>query len=121
LKHELQSHGIRVVNPECEKNEGEEMTSTEVGEKQVDHTVKVVLVGYDTSFTYRKLCQASLYLDLNNAIFIATNRDRVFKTHKDDRLMPAGGSIVKCIEAGTGIAPLLTIGKPNTIMFDLLR
>jgi ribonucleotide monophosphatase NagD (HAD superfamily) len=57
------------------------MSDHEIGTSQMDSSVKVVIVGADTGFSYRKLCTASLYFDLNDSQFIATNRDRVFKTN----------------------------------------
>jgi 4-nitrophenyl phosphatase len=72
------------------------------------------------SFSYRKLCIAVLYLQLNNAKFIATNRDRNMSTPINKRMMPAGGSIVKCIEASGGYKPLI-IGKPEPLAFEMIR
>jgi ribonucleotide monophosphatase NagD (HAD superfamily) len=60
-----------------------------------------VIVGYNASFNYRKLCIASLYLQLNNAAFIATNADKYFSSRVPNRKMPAGGSIMRVIQGGT--------------------
>jgi ribonucleotide monophosphatase NagD (HAD superfamily) len=64
---------------------------------EVDPDVIAVIAGINYDFNYRTLCIASLYLQLNNAVFLATNSDRVFPSHTPDRKCPAGGSIVAAI------------------------
>lgn len=92
----------------------------EICSTEVDPRVKAVVVGMNYTFSYRKLCMASLYMELNNAKFIQTNPDKYFATRVNGRKFPAGGSIVKAIEASTLETPIL-IGKPNPYMFEILR
>ena len=92
----------------------------EISNVEIDPSIKAVVVGVNYTFSYRKLCLASLYIQLNNAKFIQTNSDRYYCTRVRNRNMPAGGSVTKCIEAGTLEKPFL-IGKPTTYMFEMLR
>jgi len=71
---------------------GDEITTYDISPK-----VKAVVAGFNLTFTYRKLCIATLYIQMNKAKFIATNQDRVYTTTVPDRKMPAGGSIVAAI------------------------
>lgn len=73
------------------------MPLEEFSQMEVDSSVVAVVAGINYEFNYRILCTASLYLQLNNATFIATNSDRVFPSLVEDRKCPAGGSIVACI------------------------
>ena len=79
-----------------------------------------VVAGLCYSFSYRRLCLAAIYLVDNNATFIATNEDNFFRTKVKDRRMPAGGSIIKAIQSGTDIDPIL-MGKPTPRLFEILR
>ena len=96
------------------------MTADDIAEAEIDPSVCAVIAGINYSFSYRKLCMASLYIQLNEANFIATNGDRYLTTQVKDRHMPAGGSIVTSISYSTQTKPLL-IGKPHTMIFDTLR
>ena len=104
--------GIKVINPEDETHSEKFMSETEFSTYQVDPSVEAVVVGANMSFTYKKLCIATLYLQVNNAKLIATNRDRNVATPMKKRMMPAGGSMVRAIEASGGYAPI-TMGKPD--------
>lgn len=96
------------------------MSDSEISKYSIDPDVVAVVVGVESKFNYRKLCIATLYISMNNSIFIATNADRVYATTNPNRFMPAGGSVVKAIQAATLVDPYL-IGKPQIFMFDLLR
>ncbi len=67
----------------------DELTSIDI-----DSEVTSVVAGINYDFSYRILCMASLFIQVNNATFIATNMDRVFSTQDPKRKCPAGGSIV---------------------------
>lgn len=56
------------------------MNHDEIGTIEVDDQVCAVVAGINYSYTYRKMCMASLYLQLNQAKFIATNSDRYLTT-----------------------------------------
>lgn len=96
LKDELKQAGVIVVNEEA-SSEDPSMSSDEFASMQLDPEVKAVIVGINYDFSYRTLCLATLYLQLNNAKFIATNTDRVFPSRVPGRKCPAGGSIVEAI------------------------
>ena len=59
---------------------------------KLDPEVKAVVVGLDTSFTYAKLCLASLYIATGEARFIATNDDAYDMVN--GRKMPGAGAMV---------------------------
>lgn len=87
---------------------------------EVDPNVKAVVVGINLNFNYRKLCMACLYMEVNKAVFIATNKDKNFITPAGDRFLPACGSIVTSLEFGMQQTPIL-MGKPQTLLFETLR
>ena len=35
--------------------------------------------------------------------------------------MPAGGTVVRSIAAGTGVNPDIIVGKPNALIFDIIK
>lgn len=82
-----------------------------------DPNVKAVVVGIDFSFTYRKLCIASLYLQ-NGCTFIASNKDRNSGT--GNTLVPGGGSIVTALETASGVKALV-MGKPSKFVMEMIR
>ncbi|CDW84863.1 haloacid dehalogenase-like hydrolase family protein [Stylonychia lemnae] len=119
LKQEMKNNGIRVINDYDDTRDSIEIGSDEISSMEVDSSVCAVIAGINFSFTYRKLCLASLYLQLNNSTFIATNSDKYFTTQVKDRHMPAGGSIVNAIIGGTLVNPIL-IGKPERMTFEIM-
>jgi 4-nitrophenyl phosphatase len=79
-----------------------------------DHTAaRYVVVGHDTSATWRKLANAALAIR-RGAPFVATNPDRTLPT--EEGLLPGAGALLAALEASTGIAPLV-IGKPEVGVF----
>ena len=93
----MTNYGIRVINKDercLGKLEEILMNEKELASFKVDPSVVAVVCGVDMTFNYRKLCIATLYLQINNAKFIATNRDRVYPTPHLAKHMPAGGSVV---------------------------
>lgn len=80
-----------------------------------DADVAYVVVGFDRSFTYRKMATATLAIRAG-AGFIGTNPDRTFPSELGQ--MPGTGAILAAIEAATGMAPLI-IGKPQPAIFEL--
>ena len=123
FKNELKNFGVRVVNEE-EENYLSEETNVPFSrfsklQEEVDPTVVSVIVGTDFKLSQKKMCMASLYINLNNAELIGTNIDR---NDGKDRLRPSGGSLVKLIEVLSGVDKKPKImGKPDTFAFDLLR
>jgi HAD superfamily hydrolase (TIGR01450 family) len=70
------------------------VVTSQKSEGQID----AVVIGHDTDFTYRKLCLATVLLQLNpQASLIATNLDAYDLTGVDGRHIPGNGSIVKAV------------------------
>lgn len=58
-----------------------------------------VVVGHDPTFTYRKLCLATMYLrERPDCLFVATNPDAADRID-GDRFMPGTGGLVAAVEA----------------------
>ena len=76
----------------------------------------MLLVAFDTTLTYERLCHAS-WLAAQGIPYIATNPDRVCPTDLPTVLVDCG-SLCKCIEHATGRCPDLVIGKPNPDMLS---
>ena len=95
-----------------------------------DHSnivIDAIVIGLDTSFTYRKLCIVSALIQRHpNALFIATNEDAfdvvdgLSSNHNDKRNLPGNGSIVKSIEM-TCQKKAINVGKPSKVLVDLLQ
>ena len=99
LKNELASVGMSVVEfEECP-------------------TVDYVVVGWDRSFTYKKLTSAHLAIE-NGAKFIATNRDATYPD-ANNKTLPGSGAIVAAVATCTGVDPFV-IGKPETFCLNLI-
>mmetsp|Transcript_10417 Transcript_10417/g.36996 ORF Transcript_10417/g.36996 Transcript_10417/m.36996 type:complete len:340 (+) Transcript_10417:136-1155(+) len=83
-------------DPECKIEEYERM--------EVDPGVGAVVAGVDDTFSYRKLCIASLYLSSreSNAIFVATNLDVGDRVGSDGRLIPGAGPCLAAIQTASG-------------------
>lgn len=75
-----------------------------------------VIVSFDMSLVYSRLCRASWWV-AQGLPYIATNPDRVCPTDKKTILVDCG-AIYTCIEYATGRLPDLVIGKPNPGMLD---
>lgn len=74
-----------------------------------------VVVGLDRKFTYQKLAQAVRFIH-RGALFLGTNPDLTFPTPSD--VAPGAGSIIKGIEACSGVEPQI-IGKPYPLLYSL--
>jgi len=75
---------------------------------------RYVVVGHDTSLTWRKLAEATLAIR-RGVPFIATNPDRTLPTEEGE--VPGTGAILAALEAASGVSPLV-IGKPETAIFQ---
>ena len=82
----------------------------DAGVNVVTDGADTLLIGYDTSLTYDKLCIAC---DLARAgvPYIATHPD--FNCPGENGPLPDIGAIIAFIEASTGRKPDMVIGKPN--------
>ena len=79
-------------------------------------TPDAVVVGFDMTLNYARLCRASWWVS-QNLPYIATNPDRVCPTDKKTILVDCG-AIYTCIEYATGRLPDKVVGKPNPSMLD---
>ncbi|MBT9164856.1 MAG: Acid sugar phosphatase [candidate division WS2 bacterium] len=75
-----------------------------------------VVVGLDRRFNYNKLKIAQSYI-LEGAVLIGANPDTSFPA-EDGRIEPGGGSILKAVEAASGIKAVI-IGKPEGPLVDM--
>ncbi len=91
----------------------------ELTEPDATDNPDALVVAFDTTLTYPKLCRAS-YLATQAIPYIATNPDRVCPTDQPTVLVDCG-SLCKCIEHATGREPDLVIGKPNPDMLSGIR
>ncbi|MDU4978261.1 MAG: HAD-IIA family hydrolase, partial [Clostridium celatum] len=77
-----------------------------------------LLIGYDTKFDYDRMTRA-LNVALKGNTIIACNKERHFPG-ENARRMPGCGAMVGAIEHCTDRKVDLVIGKPNTLMLDIL-
>lgn len=73
-----------------------------------------VVVGFDSTLTYPRLCRASWWIKQGKPYF-ATNPDRVCPTDQPTVLVDCG-SICAAIESATGRVPAAVMGKPDPAM-----
>ncbi len=74
----------------------------------------ILVVAFDTSLTYNKLCRAAWWA-AKNIPYLASNPDRVCPTQEENILVDCG-SIIKCIEEATGRKADKILGKPDPNM-----
>jgi HAD superfamily hydrolase (TIGR01450 family) len=75
-----------------------------------------VLVGFDKTLTYSRLCRAAWWISQGKPFF-ATNPDRVCPTNEQTVLVDCG-SITAALEKATGRTPQAVPGKPNPAMLE---
>jgi|SRR5665213_1384295 len=75
-----------------------------------------VLVGFDQTLTYARLCRAAWWIRQGRPYF-ATNPDRVCPTDQPTVLVDCG-SITAALETATGVAPQAVLGKPDPAMLQ---
>jgi HAD superfamily hydrolase (TIGR01450 family) len=73
-----------------------------------------VLVGFDTTLSFPRLCRAAWWLKQNKP-FIATHPDRTCPTDQPTVLVDCG-SLCAALETATGRAPDAVLGKPDPCM-----
>jgi HAD superfamily hydrolase (TIGR01450 family) len=76
-----------------------------------------VVVGFDMTLTYSRLCRASWWIQRRSIPYVATNPDRVCPTDQPTVLVDCG-SICAMIQHATGRAPDVVLGKPDPAMLD---
>ena len=77
-----------------------------------------LVIGYDPNFSYDGLT-AALNVALKSRMMISCNSERRFPGN-NARLMPGCGAMVASIEHCSGRKSDYIIGKPNTLMIDML-
>jgi len=73
-----------------------------------------VVVGFDLSLTYSRLCRAAWWIQQGKPYF-ATNPDRVCPTDQPTVLVDCG-AICAALESATGRKPAAVLGKPDPAM-----
>jgi HAD superfamily hydrolase (TIGR01450 family) len=73
-----------------------------------------VVVGFDTTLTYSRLCRAAWWI-ARGVPYFATNPDTVCPTDEPTVLVDCG-SITAALEKATGRAPVAVFGKPDVSM-----
>ena len=91
----------------------------EMADVDADDRPDALVVAFDTTLTYDRLCHASWWAS-QGIPYIATNPDRVCPTDRPTVLVDCG-SLCKCIEHATGRTPDIVIGKPNPDMLAGIR
>ena len=81
-----------------------------------DDTVDAVVVGFDMTLTYSRLCRAAWWIKCGKP-YVATNPDWVCPTDQPTILVDCG-SICAMLEKATGRKPDVTLGKPQPEMLD---
>ena len=81
-----------------------------------DDVPDVLVVAYDTSLTYKRLCRAAYWASLGLP-YIATNPDKVCPTDQRTVLVDCG-SMQRCIAHATGRMPDIVLGKPGPTMLQ---
>lgn len=73
-----------------------------------------VVVGFDTTLTFPRLCRAAWWINLGKPYF-GTNPDRVCPTDQPTVMIDCG-SMCAALEAATGKKPSAILGKPDPAM-----
>jgi NagD protein len=79
-----------------------------------DSPPDAVVVGFDVTLTYARLCRAAWWIQQGKPYF-ATNPDRVCPTDKPTVLIDCG-AICAMLESATGRRPDAVMGKPDPAM-----
>ena len=81
-----------------------------------DSVPDAVLVGFDKTLTYSRLCRAAWWIQQGKPYF-ATNPDRVCPTDQPTVLLDCG-SLTAALQTATGVAPEKVFGKPDPAMLQ---
>ena len=88
----------------------------EVAEDSADDRPDAVVVAFDKTLTYDRLCRAAWWIH-QGLPYVATNPDKVCPTDQPTVLVDCG-SICKCLEHATSRKPDITLGKPDPNMLS---
>lgn len=92
----------------------------EICEDSADDRPDILVVAFDMTLTYSRLCRAAWWASKQDIPYIATNPDWVCPTD-DETILVDCGSICKSIEGATKRKPDIVIGKPNPNMLYCIR
>ncbi|MFA6593415.1 MAG: HAD-IIA family hydrolase [Bacteroidales bacterium] len=85
-----------------------------------DDVPDVLVVAFDMTLTYPKLCRAAWWAS-QGIPYIATNPDKVCPTDQKTVLVDCG-SLQKCIGWATGRYPDIVLGKPDpTMLYGIMK
>lgn len=107
------ARSIFVFGTESLRQEFEQAGYRVVREDDVDEP-ELVVVGFDTTLTYRRMCRAAWWIKQGKP-FIATHPDWVCPTDQPEVLVDCG-SVCAALTAATGVKPLAVLGKPDPRM-----
>jgi 4-nitrophenyl phosphatase/NagD protein len=85
------------------------------GFNMTDENPDFVILGFDTTLTYEKLCKICSFID-KGVRYIATHPD--FVCPVEGGFIPDVGSFMELIKAATGKVPEAVIGKPNPFIIE---
>ena len=88
----------------------------EIMDEDIAQNPDAVIVGFDTSLTFEKLCRAGYWIQ-KDILYIATHPDRICPTNQPTLLLDCG-AICAALKEATGRAPDMTLGKPDQIMIE---
>ena len=86
---------------------------------RADDEPDAVIVGFDTSLTYERLCRAAYWIKKGKKYF-ATHPDYICPTDQPTVLVDCG-SLISCLKAAAGREPDAILGKPNPQMLEVVR
>lgn len=92
----------------------------EITSNSADDVPDVLVVAFDTTLEYSRLCRAAWWASKAGIPYIATNPDWVCPTDQPTILVDCG-SLCKAIEGATKRWPDIVIGKPNPNMLYCIR
>jgi NagD protein len=84
------------------------------GFEVVDEAPDAVIVGFDRTLVYDRLCRAAYFVS-QGLPYVATHPDRICPTD-EATVLPDCGAIVALLETATGRRPDAVPGKPNPAM-----
>jgi len=87
----------------------------EAGFETTEQDPDAVVVGYDTTLTYERLCRAAYWISQGKP-FLASHPDLVCPTDQPTLLVDCG-AICACLTSATGRTPVV-LGKPDPAMLD---
>jgi NagD protein len=91
----------------------------EAGFEDSDDAPELVMVGFDRTLAYERLCRAAWWLAAGLP-FVATHPDRICPTDEATVLVDCG-ALCACLESATGRVPDAIAGKPELTMLEGIR